>query len=140
MTTKKITSFDGPTVRQVLEDCGKALEAVAEKHGLKLERKRCSYGRDELPVAFKLITVELDENGNAMDSRAKDFIKYAGAYGLSEKDFLAEFRSGPRTFRICGFKPKARKYPILAEDVRTGKIYKFPVEQVKRALALSRAA
>lgn len=138
--TSKIKNFDGPTVRKLQEECGAALEAVAAKYGLKLERKRCTYHVDSMPVAFQLITVELDANGNAMDSRAKDFIKYASAYGLSEKDFLAEFRSGAKTFRICGFKPKARKYPILAECVQDGKTYKFPVERVKRALEQSRAA
>lgn len=138
--TSKIEKFDRPTIRKVLEECGEALQAVAEKHGLKLERKHCTYSQDELPVAFKLITVQLDPNGNAMDSRAKDFIRYADLYGLSESDFLAEFRRGAKTYRICGFKPKARKYPVLAECVQDGKTYKFPVETVKAALAKAKAA
>lgn len=136
----KIEKFDRPTIRKILEECGEALEAVAEKHGLKLERKHCTYSSEELPVAFKFITVQLDTNGNAMDSRAKDFIRYASLYGLSESDFLAEFSRRGKTYRICGFKPRARKYPVLAECVQDGKTYKFPVDTVKAALAQTKAA
>jgi hypothetical protein len=138
--TDKITSFNKQNLRALFAEVEKALAPLAEKHGLKLERKHCSFRDDELPVAFKFITVKIDANGNAMDTRAKDFIKYASLYGLSEKDFLAEFTSNGDRFRITGFKPKARKYPVLAENVRTGKTYKFPVERVKAALAQAKAA
>lgn len=136
----KVDKFDKPTLRAIFADVEEALGPVAEKYGIKLERKSCSYRTDELPVAFKFITIQHDANGNVMDTRAKNFIKYASLYGMSESDFLAEFKSGSTTYRITGFKPKARKYPVIAEDVRTGRTYKFPVERVKAALAAARAA
>jgi len=135
-----IKTFDSTSVRVIMDECETALKAIAEKHGLTLDRKGRTYRRDSLPVMFQFLTEELDANGNAMDSRAKDFIKYASLYGLSEGDFLAEFRSNGETFRICGFKPRARKYPVLAENVRTGKTFKFPAERVKRLLAEAKAA
>jgi hypothetical protein len=138
--TTKIEQFTRQNLRAIYEDVEAALKPIAEKHGIKLERKSCTYRPDELPVAFKFITIEHDANGNTMDSRAKDFVRYASMYGLSKDDFLAEFRSGSRLFRITGFKPKARKYPVLAEDVKTGKTYKFSAEKVKMALALAKAA
>lgn len=138
--TTKTTAFNNTNIKAILADAQAALDAVAEKHGLTLERTNCRYQRDQLPVAFRFITVELDPNGNAMDSRAKDFLKYASVYGLSESDFLAEFDSNGNRFRITGFKPRAVKYPVLAENVRTGKTYKFTAETVKAALARSRAA
>lgn len=134
--TTKITKFNKRNLTAIFAEVEAALAPIAERHGIKLERKRCSYREDELPVAFQFITVELDGEGNAMDSRAKDFVKYADLYGLSKDDFLAEFRSNGTLYRITGFKPRASKYPVLAEDVKTGKTYKFPAEKVKAALVL----
>jgi len=138
--TIKTTAFNQTNIQAILADAEKALAQVAEKHGIKLERTNCRYQRDQLPTAFKFITVENDANGNVMDSRAKDFLKYADLYGLSKSDFLAEFRSNGTLFRITGFKPRAVKYPVLAENVATGKTYKFPAEKVKLLLAQARAA
>lgn len=138
--TTKIEKFNKQNLTAIFAEVEDALAPIAEKYGIKLERKRCSYRADELPVAFKFITVELDTNGNQMDSRAKDFIKYAATFGLSESDFLAEFRSNGVLYRVTGLKPRAPKYPVVAEDVRTGKSYKFPAERVKMALALTKAA
>jgi hypothetical protein len=137
MTT---TVFNGRNVRSILDECEAALKPIAEKHGLTLDRKGRTYRPDALPVMFQFLIKQLDANGNEMDSRAKDFIKYAASYGLKESDFLAEFHSNGEVFRIVGFKPKARKYPVLAEKVRDGKTYKFPAERVKLLLAQAKAA
>jgi len=138
--TTKITEFDRTSCRALMDECEKALGPIAEKYGLTLDRKGKTYRRDSLPVMFQFLVKELDANGNAMDSRAMDFLKYAALYGLSKDDFLAEFRSNGELFRITGFKPRAVKYPVLAENVRTGKTYKFPAERVKLALAQAKAA
>ena len=135
-----IKTFESQNVRTIMDECEEALTAIAVKHGLTLDRKGRTYRRDSLPVMFQFLIKELDTNGNAMDSKAKDFMKHAGLYGLSEKDFLAVFRSNGELFRVTGFKPRARKYPVLAESVLTGKTYKFSAERVKTALASAKAA
>lgn len=137
---RKIKEFDRKSVAEIMAACEEALRPVAEKYGLTLERQGRTYYRDHLPVKFQLHVAQEDAEGNAMDSKAKDFVRLAKAYGLAEEDYLAEFRSNGRTFRITGLNTRARGYPVLAEDVRSGKTYKFPVERVKRALAQSRAA
>ena len=135
-----IKTFESQNVRTIMDECEEALTAIAEKHGLTLDRKGRTYRRDSLPVMFQFLIEELDADGNAMGAGAKDFIKHASLYGLKEDDFGAEFHSNGELFRITGFKPRARKYPVLAEKVRDGKTYKFPVERVKAALAKAKAA
>lgn len=136
----KIKEFTRSNVRDILEDCRKALGPVAEKYGLTLDDKGRTFYRDRLPVMFQLLIPEVDADGNAMDSKAKDFMRLAAAYGLSKDDYQAEFQSNGRTFRITGLNHRARGYPVLAEDVKTGRTYKFAAGRVKAALDHSRAA
>jgi len=138
--TTKITRFERANVSAIMDECEKALQEIAERHGVTLDRKGRTYRRDALPVMFQFLIREVDDNGNEMDSKARDFVRVASAYGLSADDYLAEFTDNGRTFRITGLNTRARGYPVLAEDVRTGKTYKFPAGRVKRALELSKAA
>jgi hypothetical protein len=132
--TATVTSFDRVTVRKITEECGEALEAIAAKYGLKLDRKHCSFRGDEMPIAYRLLTVTTDTNGNALDASGKEFQKYAAMFGLTPTDLGREFKNGGQTFRITGLKSRSPKFPVLAENVRTGKTFKFPVEAVQRAL------
>lgn len=135
MTKKtKITKFDRATVRQILAECEEALRPVAEKHGLTLDRKGKTYYQDALPVMFQLLITKLDEDGNVLTADAKAFQQQAFLYGLEPSDLGREFRSRGDTFRITGLRPRSRKYPILAENVKTGKTYKFHAETVKAGL------
>jgi len=137
---KPVKEFTRANCRTLMDEVEAALKPIAEKHGLTLDRKGKSFYRDKLPVMFQFLVTEKDEDGNALDSRAKDFMRVADAYGLSKDDYLAEFRSNGRTFRITGLNTRARGYPVMAEDVRTGKTYKFPAKRVKQALEQSKAA
>ena len=131
-----IKTFDRPAVRAVMDECEEALKAVADRHGLKLVRKSCSYLGNECPVAFKLQTVVTDVSGEVVTSEAQDFKRCAVLFGLKPEDLGREFVSPQgKRFKICGAKPRNRKYPILAKCVTTGRVYKFPEDQVVRALA-----
>lgn len=133
-TKTTIKQFDRPSVRKILEECRAALEPIAEKYGLALDRKGSTYRPDALPVMLQFLIKETDEDGNVMSAAAKDFQKYAAMFDLDPSDLGREFTSRGETYRITGLKTKSRKYPILGEHVRTGTTYKFPVETVKYGL------
>ena len=132
--SKTIKKFDRANVRQIQKEMGEALQAVADKYGLTLEQKRVTYYNDKMPVGYQLLVTETNEDGEVLDSAAKDLDKYAFRHGLGEGLYGREFTNGVATYRICGYKPKSRKYPILAEDIQTGKKFKFPVFTVKAGL------
>jgi len=132
--TKPVTKFGQANVREILEECQKALAPIAEKYGLTLDRKGRTYQHDALPVMFQLLIKETTEDGTVLTAAGKDFQKYAALYGLKAEDFGREFRHQGETFRISGFKPKSRKYPVLADNVKTGKTFKFMVETVEAGL------
>ena len=130
--------FDPPTIKTVLASCQEALEMVAEEHGLTLVRKYCGYREHEMPVAFKLLVIERDEQtGEAVDPGESQFRRLASRYGLEASHYGRTFSTFRGTYRISGIKPKARKFPILATCTESGRCFKFPPEQVERALEAS---
>jgi len=140
MATKKTTKFDRRTVRTILAEVEEALRPVAEKHGIRLERKHCTYHADELPVAYKFLITELDQEGNEMSSDAKEFVRQAEFHGLKPSDLNKGVTVRGEKYRIVGLRPRSRKYPILMEQVRTGKIYKFSAKSVAFGLKAAKAA
>ena len=130
-----IDSVDRSTVKMILEDAREALASVADKHGVVLERKHCTYSSTEIPVAFKFVVPERTEDGEAIDPKETEFRKCARRFGLEPDDYGKMFRTFNGVYRVCGIKPKARKYPVLGRDINTGKSYTFPADSVKRGLA-----
>jgi len=122
------TMFDRETVRKVLAECDEALKAVAERNGLALVRKHCSFSHTELPVAFKLVAKGED---GALTREAETFRQCAELVGLEPSMLGARFKSNGRIFRITGLNLRAQRFPVLAEDL-SGKTFKFPAETVRR--------
>ena len=135
----KIYAFrPGAQTPVFLDECREALEPIAEKYGLTLDRKGKSYQHEALPVMYQFLIKEIGEDGNELTAAGKDFISHASLYGLEPSDLGKEFRRSGNTYKITGFKPRSHKLPVLGQDVKTGKTFKFTVEDVK--LALKRAA
>jgi len=116
---------------------------------IKLQAHLDSFGDDEYQVQvggasfsdnnvrFKVDVNAVGEDGNAVSREAEDFRLYADRWGLRPEDLGREFTRDRdnETFKIVGGKPRSRKYPIIARNVRTGKEYKFDVSAIKRYLA-----
>ena len=129
-----IDSIDRSTLKMILEEAREALAVVADKHGLVLERKHCTYSSTEAPVAFKFVVPQRTEDGEAIDPKETAFRKFAPLYGLEPDDYGKMFRTHNGVYRVCGIKPKARKYPVLGSHIHTGKTYKFRLDTVKDGL------
>jgi hypothetical protein len=130
--SQKITEFTRANVRSLMDEVEEVLKPLAEKHGLVLDRKGKSFYRDSVPAMFQFLVRVEDEDGNALDSKAQEFKKNATRVGLKADDLGREFQSRGETFKVTGLNLRARKYPVLAENVRTGKVYKFHQDTVKR--------
>ncbi len=118
--------------RQVL-----ALLAPMESDGqLKITAKGGTIG--ETFVNLRIEFAEVAANGIAESREAADFKALAKFHGLSADDFGKQFVSRGERFTIVGLKPKSHKFPILGQN-RSGTIYKFPAESVKRGLETATA-
>ena len=136
MTT--IHEFNKGNIGKILDECKEALEVVAEKYGLVLQRKACTFLPDDTPVPFKLLVPERTEDGSAISAKETEFRKYAHRFGLKPDDLGKMFKTFNGVYRVCGIKPKGRKYTVLGESIINGKIYKFPHAQVVASLSSDR--
>ena len=125
-----IDSVDRSTVRMILEEAREALASVADKYGVVLERKHCTYSSTEIPVAFKFVVPERIEGGEAIDPKETECRKYAQRFGLEPDDYGKLFKTYNGVYRVSGIKPRGKKYNVLGDHINSGKTYKFPASAV----------
>lgn len=127
--------FDKPTIRSLRPELEKALVDVCAKHGITAKIGNASF--TDLECKFQLI-LELEGAGEAKSTaKQADFERYATLYGLEPTDLGKTFLVGGSLYSITGISPNRPKFPI--DGVRhDGKMFKFGLETVKRALAISK--
>lgn len=87
-------------------------------------------------VEFKVNLNEIASDGLVLSREAVAFKEQAPRYGLMSSDLGRIFHSRGKSFRITGLNTRAKRYPINAEDISTGKRFKFASETVVRSLAV----
>jgi hypothetical protein len=137
MPTKKITSFEKSDVLAISAEVKAALQVIADKYGITLSPKGRTYRRDAMPVFFEFTITAVSADGQVLSREAQDFQKYAAEFTFEPTDLGREFTNRGETFRIVGLKPNAHAYPILGQNVKTGKVYKFPPSIKLRLLPVS---
>lgn len=130
-----LRQFTPQNIPTIMDECREALEVVAKKHGLSLQRKTCRYRPDEAPVAFRFLVLERTEEGDEIDPKETEFRRYATGFGLTPDDFGKTFATFNGEYRISGLKPRGRKYNVLGTHTTNGKTYKFEVSAVLGGLA-----
>jgi hypothetical protein len=126
-----INSFDRSACKLVAHDAEEALRAVAEKHGLVFSRKSGSFSATTLTVHGEFSVVSQD--GTAQTPEVTAFRQFATMYGLSPEDLGKEFEVRGRTFELTGL-GSGSKYPLLAKEVGTSKVFKFEAHTVAAKL------
>lgn len=82
---------------------------------------------------MKILVTPTTVDGEEFDKEREEFNRCALALGLSPEDYGRTFDMQGKSFTICGVKPRARKYPLLAKD-SSGDIYKFPMSLINQVL------
>ena len=105
----------------------RALVEVGKTHGVTFGKVACSY--DKVSAYLKVVATE--EGCQTLEER--NFIAYAYQYGLSFQDLGRKFRNSKgQIFKITGLSTGSRQYPILAEEIETGKTWKFTAKNIDK--------
>lgn len=141
MTIQHINTFDKTNSNQILDDLRELLDAYAATRGISAGKLRGTISPvgDGLKVSIELATVTGDGKVNTPEMRAwKEQCQYEWSElrraGLTEDDLGATFTVRGEQFTIEGFKPRARKRPVLAQKVGSGALFVFPIDAVARLL------
>jgi hypothetical protein len=118
-----MNQFDKPTCRLLAEEIDRALQPVAERHGIVIQHGRGSFS----PTNYTLkIECSVRLNGETVTPEAEAFKRYAEHYGLKPEDLGKIISHAGSQFRIVGLKPNSRRFPILAERLPDGKRFVLP--------------
>jgi hypothetical protein len=114
--TSKITEFDKPTLNAVSRVLDEALAGIDPSLGVVAQRRNCSYNAN---VATYKVEVTI---AGGLDKAASDFIGHAkvGNIPFEASDLNKVFKLNGRDVSIVGYKPRARKHPIVVVALESG--------------------
>ena len=110
-------TFDKISIDKIHREMETALQPIAQKYGITIVRGGGNYGGLEATLKFLLRTQS--ETGETQE--ALDFKQYAELFGVPVAALGQTVRLGRETFKIVGLTPRRRKYPVLIQNVLTGK-------------------
>ena len=128
---KKIKKLDRPTVRYIRKRLETAVKPLAKELGVVIDIGNCTFKTSN--CRFQLKVAVLDSNGKPITEEIDSFRSNAKLFGFEPDDLGKEFVFRGQSYTICGFKPKSRKYPVIAKS-GNGKNYKFACRTVLGAL------
>ena len=134
---KTITKFDRGNVEDVRREAMAAVNAALAAYGLQTAYAGGRYSDDKFSIKIDLNIMAESESGEAMPA---SFPRDAARCGLPADCYGAEFSFRGDRYKVCGIKPRNRKYPVICERMTgfgSGRNYKMEIWCVKNALSNS---
>ena len=130
-----ITRFDRTNLTQLRSALQHAVKSVEQEFGIRIDVANATFSDNN--VRIKLECATKDENGKVNSKEAEDFKELCGRYNLKQTDLGREFvgTNGEDRYRIVGCNPRARKMPIICENLANRKRYKFAPRTIEFCLA-----
>ena len=117
----KITTIDKQAITQIRDVIKANLQKVENDLGVEIQFGSCRYDTDTIKFSNVIVKVQ-----GALDQEAKD-LEWIKQYH-KDKDFDKVANVQGHTFRIIGYKMKAKKNQWVALDVLTNKKYVLPIQ------------
>ena len=132
----RITEINRDVCKQLRVDMNEAIKAKLEEYGLEGEFLNGSF--DNELVTFKVdikIAGAMDKRDKKLSDSLTWYAKYiAEELGVDKDDILnKEYRMGVTRYKLIGYNSKAKAYPIIMQDIKTGKKYKFAENMIRRS-------
>lgn len=119
---KQTKSITRDLMNKVAEEIQAAATKIAARHGLEIGHPRTAWDS----AAVKTTTV-------FSACGAKE--RMAATYGFPVEKIGTIITLRNRRFKVVGFKPSARQYPVEVIDQGTGKMYRVPLYTIQPARA-----
>jgi len=132
----KITQINRDVCKQLRVDMNEAIRSKLEEYGLEGEFLNGSF--DNELVTFKVdikIAGAMDKRDKKLSDSLTWYAKYiAEELGVNKDDILnKEYRMGVTRYKLIGYNSKAKTYPLIMQDIKTGKKYKFEEIMIRRS-------
>ncbi len=132
----KITEINREVCKQLRVDMNEAIRSKLEEYGLEGEFLNGSF--DNELVTFKVdikIAGAMDKRDKKLSDSLTWYAKYiAEELGVNKDNILnKEYRMGVTRYKLIGYNSKAKTYPLIMQDIKTGKKYKFEEIMIRRS-------
>ena len=123
-------------VKTLHEKLNQALELIASEVGEGVELKLGNGTYSGNNITFKLEVAVPNENGETISKEAQDYLRCCKSYSLKPEwlNQTCNVLGSIGEAKVVGLKPRSRKYPVLVEQVGTGKLYKVHANSVRFAM------
>ena len=129
----KITTIDRTTLQSISAKTLAAVKPLFDELGLSVKLGGGVYGRENGTIKLEIAVI--GDGGVVQTPERKAYGQYCQLFDLQPDWLDQSFTSQGKTFIVRGLKPNAPKFPVLAEQGGTGKMFKFPADTVIRALS-----
>jgi len=119
-------------VRDVRARIQQALLDIGDELGFEISLGSASF--DNRGCTFKMELSKVFEDGTVLTRAAMDFNACCHLYGLKPEHLGQTFVVRGTEYRLTGAKPLSPKFPLLAENLNTGKTFKFTAPGVQQGL------
>lgn len=130
-----IEALNKNNVTDILKRAVNVLNNHFKEEGIEFRSKGGKF--DDVEALLKLSMNVVSDNAKEKknDKNMNEWNMYAAMYNLPKDGIGKTFKSGGSEFKICGIEPRKHKYPVIAEEINTGKKYKFSMEQIRHAFS-----
>ena len=134
----KITQINRDVCKQLRVDMNEAIRSKLEEYGLEGEFLNGSF--DSELVTFKVdikIAGAMDKREKQLSSSLSWYVKYlANDLEIDEEEILnKEYLHGRDKYKLVGYNSKAKTYPLIMENMKNGKKYKFDESTIRNILS-----
>jgi hypothetical protein len=134
----KITQMSRDVCKQLRVDMNEAIRSKLEEYGLEGEFLNGSFDSELVTIKVDIkIAGSLDKRDKQLSDSLSWYVKYlANTFELDEELILnEEYESNRGKYKLVGYNSKAKRYPLIMENIKDGKRYKFPESTIRNILS-----
>lgn len=123
----KIKKIDKKSLRDFREGFEKAVESFAKKSGVAIKLGGIRYNESSFTGKLEVVLADTASGMSAQEAIGRKSLELEGVFfGLKAEDYGRTWKSWDgQTYRLIGVKSSRPKYPVMGEQVKTGRSYKF---------------
>ena len=122
-----IKQFDNTNLKMLRKEIDMALATVAKKHQIALSIGPISYSEEQFHTKLQAVVQSSGASSKSVKEiqAINNVKKYGFQFGVKENDLNKLFPYDGKLYKFVGLMPSRPKYPVVGEDVKTGKKFKF---------------
>ena len=121
--------MDREDIKKIRQELDTILSAYGAKKGLQFQLGNISYSSNQFNCKMTATSGDSKEDADKVN-----WDKNCWSVGLSREDFGKTINYIGNNYKLVGIKPRSRNYPVVVEQIPSGRRFKFTASMVKRGL------